>query len=106
MVIINKMLSLKTTHEVARELAARIRTRRLNQGWTQAETAARAGLRLATYVHFERTGEIALRRLLKLFDILGLLEQFDAIGRQADLSTLRLEDLAPPLRQRGLRKRP
>jgi len=99
------MLSLKSAPEVAAELAQRVRTRRLQHAWTQAEMARRAGLRESTYVVFERTGKISLLRLLKVLDMLGLMEEFDRIGREPDLSTLTLADLVKPTRQRGSQKR-
>jgi transcriptional regulator with XRE-family HTH domain len=100
------MLSLKSAPEVAVELASRIRERRLQRAWTQAEMARRAGLKEPTYVLFERTGRISLLRLLKVLDVLRLLEEFDRIGQKPDLSTLTLADLVKPKRQRGSRKRP
>jgi transcriptional regulator with XRE-family HTH domain len=99
------MLTLKSPVEVARSLADRIRQRRLGLGWTQGEMAERAGVKAATYVHFERTGCISLIRLLKISDTLGLLDAFDQIGSAEDLSSLTLRDLARPLRKRGRRKR-
>ena len=52
------MLALKTEMEVALELAARVRTTRLQLGWSQDELARRAGLRPSTYRLFEQTGRI------------------------------------------------
>ena len=75
------MLSLKSAPEIASELALRIRARRLQHAWTQAEIARRSGLKAATYVRFERTGKISLLRLLKVLDLLGLLDEFDRIGQ-------------------------
>jgi hypothetical protein len=66
--------------------------------------AARAGLRAPTYVLFERSGRISLLRLLKVLETLNLLEEFDRIGRHEDLTTLRMEDLTQPPRQRGRRQ--
>jgi transcriptional regulator with XRE-family HTH domain len=99
------MLSLKSPVEVASELARRIRTRRLQRGWTQAEFALRAGIKEATYVLFERSGRISLLRLLKVLDLLGLLEEFDRVGREPDLAGVTLADLVKPERRRGSRKR-
>lgn len=99
------MLSLKSPSEIARELAARIRSRRLHRCWTQAETARRAGLKLPTYVRFERTGQISLLRLLKVLELLDLLEEFDRIGRADDLAGLTLEEVSRPARQRGRLRR-
>ena len=99
------MLSLRSPAELAAALAARIRTRRLQRGWTQAELAARACLKQPTYVLFERTGQISLLRLLKVLEILDLSEEFDRIARQEDLTGLKLDDIIKKPRQRGRRNR-
>jgi transcriptional regulator with XRE-family HTH domain len=95
------MLSFRTPARIAFDLAKRIRERRLARGWSQAELAARAGLKAPTYVLFERTGRIALLRLLKLLEILDLVGEFDRIGRTKDLTGLTLDDLTRPERKRG-----
>lgn len=100
------MLSLKSTQEVAADLASRVRERRLQRGWTQDEMALRSGMKTPTYVLFERTGRIALARLLKIFEVLDWLDVFDQIGRAQDLTGLSLDDLAQPERKRGRRKSP
>src|SRR5580698_1870517 len=99
------MLSLKTSTEVASEFAQRVRARRLSRGWAQAELAARSGLKVPTYVLFERTGRIALSRLLKVLEVLDLLDAFDRIGREESLAGLTLEDVTRPERKRGRRKK-
>ena len=99
------MISLKGATEIARELARRVRDRRLRRGWTQAELALRAGVNPATYVLFERTGRIAVIRLLKILDVLDLANEFDRIGRQADLTGMTLAQITEPERKRGIRKR-
>jgi transcriptional regulator with XRE-family HTH domain len=63
-------VELQSPREVARTLARRVKALRLERGWTQQQTAERAGLALATYRRFERTGAISLERLLKLAVIL------------------------------------
>lgn len=98
------MLSLKSTQEVAKELAYRVRERRLQRGWTQQEIAQRAGMKTPTYVLFERTGRIALARLLKVFEVLDWLDAFDQLGRGQDLAGVSLNDLTQPGRKRGRRK--
>ena len=98
------MISLKSPTEVAKELAQRVRLRRLRRGWTQAEIGRRAGVKQATYVVFERSGRISLLRLLKILDVLELLEEVDRIGRNEDLTGLTLSDLVEPQRKRGRRK--
>ena len=99
------MLVLKSAAEVAQELAARVRARRLRRGWTQVELAQRAGVRPATYILFEQTGQISLTRLLKILDVLDLLDQFDQIGRHEDLAAMKLADVTSPVRKRGSSKR-
>jgi len=96
-------MSPKSAPEVAAHLTSRVRARRLQRGWTQAELARRAGLKAATYILFERTGKISLLRLLKVLDVFGVLEEVDRIAREPDLSNVTLDDLAKPTRQRGRR---
>jgi transcriptional regulator with XRE-family HTH domain len=99
------MISLKSATEIARELAQRVRERRLRRGWTQAELANRAGVTTSTYILFERTGRIAVIRLLKILDVLDLANEFDHIGRQEDLTGMTLAQITQPERKRGTRKR-
>lgn len=98
------MLSLKSATEIARELAQRVRSRRLRRGWTQVEMARRAGVRPATYVLFERTGRIASIRLIKILNVLDLADEFDHIGRHEDLAGMSLAQLTQPERKRGRRR--
>lgn len=65
--------------EVARMLAGRVKTLRLDREWTQEELAARAGVTLSTYKRFERTGRISLDRLLKLAVVLDAREGFEQL---------------------------
>lgn len=99
------MISIKSSTEIARELAQRIRARRLRRAWTQAELAERAGIKVPTYVQFERTGRTSLLRLLKVADVLGLLDEFDRIGRGEDLERATLAEITAPERRRGRRRR-
>ena len=72
-------LDLLTPGEIARLVAGRARTLRLQRGWTQQEIAARSGLTLPTYRRFERTGQISLDRLLKVAVVLDARAGFDQI---------------------------
>jgi transcriptional regulator with XRE-family HTH domain len=96
------MVSLKSAPEVLAELARMVRVQRLNRGWTQAEMARRAGLKLPTYIMFERTGRVSLLRFLKLLDVLDLMSDISDLGRMTDQQSVRLDDLMQE-RKRGRR---
>ncbi|HEX6370921.1 MAG TPA: helix-turn-helix transcriptional regulator [Longimicrobium sp.] len=100
-------LALRTPGELARLLAERVRRMRLQRGWTQQEMADRAGLTLATYRRFERTGRIALERLLKIAVILDATAAFDLLFAAPPAQSLAelAERARPPARQRGRRSR-
>ena len=99
-------LELQTGREIAATIAGRARVLRLDRGWTQQEIADRAGVTLASYRRFERTGSISLDRLLKVAVALGAyggLDQFFAPPPAATLAELeRLE--AAESRKRGRRR--
>jgi transcriptional regulator with XRE-family HTH domain len=103
-------LDLQTPGEIGRNLAARVRALRLHRGWTQQELADRSGLTLATYRRFERTGRIALERLLRIAAVLDARAGFDQIftlpparslAELAELTRLAQQ----PTRKRGRRLR-
>jgi transcriptional regulator with XRE-family HTH domain len=98
-------IELQTPRDVARSLAHRVKTLRLDRGWTQQEIAERAGLALATYRRFERTGRISLERLLKIAAILDARAGFDqlfALPSARSLAELE-ERTEQPKRKRGRR---
>jgi transcriptional regulator with XRE-family HTH domain len=55
-----------------RGVAGRVRERRLEMNLTQKGFAARAGIPLATYRRFERSGEISLANLVLIAYALGM----------------------------------
>jgi transcriptional regulator with XRE-family HTH domain len=79
-----------------------VRVQRLKRGWTQTDMARRAGLKLPTYIVFERSGRISLLRFLKLLDVLDLMKDVNEIGRITDQQAVRLADLMQE-RKRGRR---
>lgn len=97
---------LQTPRDMARTLARRVRALRLDRGWTQEEIAERAGLSLATYRRFERTGRMSLERLLKLAVILDARAGFDQLFvRSPARSLAELEERAErQTRKRGRRR--
>ena len=96
------MVSLKSAPEVLAELAKMVRVQRLKRGWTQTDMARRAGLKLPTYIVFERSGRISLLRFLKLLDVLDLMKDINEIGRITNQQSVHLADLMQE-RKRGRR---
>lgn len=79
---------LKTTSEVAKDLAGRVREVRVERRLTQAELAKRADVALATYRRFEQTGEISLDRLLRVAQVLEVLGDFNRLFQTPPASSL------------------
>lgn len=71
--------TLSTPAEVAKQVASRVRARRLELNLTQEGLAARAGVKFATYRRFEQTGVISFRGLLQVGFALDALQDFDAL---------------------------
>ena len=63
----------------ARELANRVKKRRLSLHLTQAELARRAGMPLPTYRRFEQTAQISLHGLLSVASALNALDDFHSL---------------------------
>ncbi|MGM9868797.1 MAG: helix-turn-helix domain-containing protein [Sodaliphilus sp.] len=80
--------NIATPKDVAMQIAARVRARRLELDLTQEGMAARAGVKFATYRRFEQTGEISLKGLLQVGFALNALSEFDALFTQKQYQTL------------------
>ena len=81
-------IDIYTPREVALQVAARVKARRLELDLTQEGMAAKAGVKFATYRRFEQTGEISLRGLLQVGFALNALSDFDALFAQRQYRTL------------------
>ena len=99
------MITLQSPSEIAQLLARRVREQRLERGWSQAEIARRAGVKLATYILFERTGRVSLLRFVGILDVLGLSGELAQLGKTALPAGASLADLTKPLPQRGRTRR-
>ncbi|MBX3142716.1 MAG: helix-turn-helix transcriptional regulator [Trueperaceae bacterium] len=96
---------MKSPKQAALDLAARVKTLRLERRWTQEELASRAGMTLATYRRFERTGLISLNRLLWIAAVFGSLDQFDQLFQQQPTTLDEIEKREARNRaQRGRRR--
>ena len=69
-------LDIDNPREVAKQVAARVKARRLEMNLTQEGLAVRAGVKFATYRRFERTGEISFRNLLQIGFAMNALDDF------------------------------
>ncbi len=96
--------ALQTPSDTQRELAARVKARRLALNITQAELAERSGISLGSLRRFETTGEISLRAFLELALVLGELKEFSTLFRPLQIVSLFEE--APRPRQRSRKKAP
>lgn len=99
------MVTLKSPAEIGALLAQRVREQRLQRGWSQAELARRAGLKLPTYVLFERTGRVSLLRFIAVLEVLGLSGEIEQLGALSLPAGASLAELARPLPQRGRTRR-
>lgn len=72
-------LDQQTPGEVSHALAARVRARRKERGFTQAQLARKAGVSLGSYKRFEQTGQIALFSLINVAFALGYEQDFEAL---------------------------
>ena len=72
-------VGMSNPHGIARQIAARVRERRLELDLTQEGMAARSGVKFATYRRFEQTGEISLKGLLQIGFALNALSDFAAL---------------------------
>ncbi|RUO27112.1 transcriptional regulator [Aliidiomarina minuta] len=68
------MISLTTSSKAQKKLAANARARRLQLELTQEGLARRSGVPVATLRKFEQQGAISLESFLKLYMVLGGLE--------------------------------
>ena len=80
--------NLSTPDDVAKQIAARVKARRLELNLTQEGIATRAGLKFATYRRFEQTGEISLKGLLQIGFALNSLSEFDTLFTQKQYQSL------------------
>lgn len=97
-------IDIQTPEKKAKELADRIRTRRLDLDLTQEGLATRADMPVATYRKFERTGKVSLRGLLKIAFALNCLGDFDALFAEKQYQTLDQLLQEGETRKRGRKK--
>ena len=89
--------------EVAKDLAKRLKARRLERNLTQAGLAARSGVPLGTLKKFERTGAISLVSFVRLVVALGEQAGLERLMKadERDVATLDRMLSQPKARKRG-----
>lgn len=91
--------------EISRALAARVRERRLDLGWSRSVLAEKAGVSEATIKVFERRGQITVSRLLLIARALGALGGFATLFEAPAARSLEELEGRQQRRQRGRRRR-
>ncbi len=100
---------LTTDAAVLAELGRRLERHRLARNWTQAETAAAAGIGQATVQRAERGDSVQMTSMIRLLRTLGLLGALDiAVPESIELPIAQLEreQRRTRRRARGRRGRP
>ena len=98
-------IMLKTPSEVMREMAIKVKQKRLSQNLSQTGVANRAGVSLGSLKRFEQTGQISLEALLKIALSLNCLKDFEAVFAPAEIrGSLFAYSGEIKTRQRGLLK--
>ena len=98
-------IMLKTPTEVMRDLAVKVKQKRLSQNLSQTGVADRAGVSLGSLKRFEQTGQISLESLLKIALSLNCLKDFEGVFEPAEVKgSLFVCSAEPKTRQRGLLK--
>jgi transcriptional regulator with XRE-family HTH domain len=69
----------KTEHDILKEISAREKHLRLSQNLSQELLAKKSGVSLGSLKHFEMTGEISLKSLVKLIYILSNVDSLNAL---------------------------
>jgi len=101
-------LELQTATEILEGIGRRAQALRLERGWTQRELARRSGVALTTLKQFERTGKIALERLVAIAVVLGAVQPLGELFAPGPARTLdelerraALPKRAPRTRRKG-----
>ncbi len=93
---------LKTPTEVMKDVASRVKSKRLALNLTQEGISLRSGVSLGSLKRFESTGQISLESLLKLAHAVNSLSDFEDLF-QTDISQVSLfnQKSDNKVRQRG-----
>jgi transcriptional regulator with XRE-family HTH domain len=88
----------------ALKLAQEVRRTRLTQNITQGELARRVGISLGTYHHFEKTGDVSLKKFLEIIRAIGRGSSVRFLSFDTPLSLDELEQTAATKNRQRARK--
>ena len=77
-----------TPDAIMKNIASRIKEKRLANNLTQKALSSRAGMSVASYRRFEKTGEIAFKNLVMLSIILDMSDDFNDIFKTKSYSSI------------------
>ena len=86
---INQFVEVITPQLMAQKLAEKEKTSRKQMKLTQKELSVRSGVSYASVRRFENSGEISLFSLLKIANVLGVLEDFNALFTRKAITSLK-----------------
>lgn len=86
---INQFVEVITPQSMAQKLAEKEKTSRKQLKLTQKELSVRSGVSYASVRRFENSGEISLFSLLKIANVLGVLEDFNALFTRKAITSLK-----------------
>ena len=89
--MVESKYQLNTTVDVARTLAGRAKTLRLQKKWKRATLAARSGVSESSLRRFEQTGKVSLENFLNILLALGRLDEMHELLQPPAARTI--EDL-------------
>ena len=90
---INQFVEVITPQSMAQKLAEKEKTSRKQMKLTQKELSVRSGVSYASVRRFENSGEISLFSLLKIANVLGVLEDFNALFTRKAITSLKKFDV-------------
>lgn len=86
---INQFVEVITPQSMAQKLAEKEKTSRKQMKLTQKELSVRSGVSYASVRRFENSGEISLFSLLKIANVLGVLEDFNALFTRKAITSVK-----------------
>ena len=86
---IKQFVEVTTPQSMAQKLAEKEKTSRKQMKLTQKELSVRSGVSYASVRRFENSGEISLFSLLKIANVLGVLEDFNALFTRKAITSLK-----------------